>query len=622
MASSSMAVPGPARKPIRLWPGLVIASLVLVVRFLLPLVTSDAALYAVLGGAAGGAAILLWWLLLSRAPWKERLGAVLLMIVAVAATSLIVHPSIRGGLMGMLLVVFLAVPGLGLALVVWAAATRGLPDRTRFAALIAIVLATCALFASLRTDGIKGGVPDMSWRWTPTAEERLLARSADLPTATTGTSPTQPVTPAPTEPAATSTASPSTPSVAKATNTVTSETVKASAATDPEIRPAAWTGFRGPARDGRAPGTRIETDWSKSPPVEMWRRPVGPGWSSFAVRGDIFYTQEQRGDDELVVAYKVSTGEPVWRHSDPVRFYESNGGAGPRGTPTIEGDRVYALGATGILNVLDAARGAVAWTRNAASDTGVKLPGWGFTSSPLIVDDLVVVATSGALIAYDRHKGEGRWKVASPGGSYSSPQLATLDGVRQILMLAGSGVRSLSPVDGKVLWENEWKGIPIVQPAVIGNRDVLITSADAMGGFGVRRLSVTQQEGVWKVEERWTSRGLKPYFNDYVINDDHAYGFDGRILSCISLQDGSRKWKGGRYGEGQMLLLPDQDILLVLSEDGELALVSATPGEFKELARIPVLNAKTWNHPVLVGDVLLLRNGEEMVALRLTRASR
>jgi outer membrane protein assembly factor BamB len=601
------------RKPLRLWPAVAIAIVQLLVMFGAPIVAPDAGPIGMLGGVVGALAIIVWWVFFSRAPWVERIGAIVLMIAAVWAARAVAHQSIVGAGQGNLIFI-LPIPYLSLALVAWAVATRHLHDGVRRATLAAAILVACAPFALIRTDGVRGGAgSDFHWRWTPTPEQLLLAKANDeprpLPPSTT---PAETTREAPTvTPTATPAPAPSAPIAAK------SEAV-APAATE---TPVEWPGFRGPGRDSIVRGVRIETDWTKSPPVVMWRRPIGPGWSSFAVHGDLLYTQEQRGDDEVVSCYKVSTGEPVWRHRDPVRFYESNGGAGPRATPTLSHGRVYTLGATAALNALDAGNGHVVWSRNAASDTGRKIPDWGIASSPLVVDDIVIVAVSGTLAAYDLATGKPRWTGPQHGGSYSSPQLVTIDGVAQVLILSAPGVVSVSPADGKLLWEHTWEGGAIVQPGVTADGGVLINAMSMMGGMGTRRLAVAHGEGGWTVAERWTSNGLKPYFNDFVIHKGHAYGFDGNILACIDLEDGKRKWKGGRFGSGQLVLLADQDALLVTSEDGELALVSATPDQFTELARIPALNSKTWNHPVVVGDVLLVRNGEEMVAFRLPLAA-
>jgi hypothetical protein len=504
-----------------------------------------------------------------------------------------------------------------LALVVWAVVRRrlALASLARRASLVATLLVACGLFTLVRTEGVRGeGGSDLRWRWTPTPEERLLAQAgaepaapASAPAAVARATPEPSLpAPAPAEPLA-PTPSPGDASAAPAAAPV-------AVTTQPE-----WPGFRGPDRDGVVRGVRIATDWTTSPPVELWRQPIGPGWSSFAVRGDLVYTQEQRGDDEDVSCYDLSTGRLRWRHRDAVRFWESNAGPGPRATPTLGNGRVYTLGATGILNALDADDGALVWSRNAGTDTGAKIPGWGFAGSPLVTSDLVVVAASGRLAAYDAATGGPRWLQAR-GGSYSSPHLMTIGGAPQILLLSSTGVTSVAPADGAVLWEHAWEGVPILQPARSSESDLLLTTADMSGGVGMRRIAVAHGPGGWTASERWTSRGLKPYFSDFVVHEGHAFGFDGSILACIDLADGARKWKGGRYGHGQLVLLPDQDLLLVLSEDGELVLVEATPDEFTEVVRFPAIEGKTWNHPALVGDVLLVRNGQEMAAFRLPRA--
>ncbi|MGH9868983.1 MAG: PQQ-binding-like beta-propeller repeat protein [Candidatus Polarisedimenticolia bacterium] len=575
MSSAQANVPS-ARRPLRLWPGVALVLVQCVLWFILPLFSSEAAGLGVMGGILCGLlVILVWWAFLSRVPWRERVGAIVLMVAAVAGTSFILHQSIRGGMMGLMFFIYV-IPILGVALVVWAVTGRHLADGPRRAFLVVAILVACCVFTLIRTDGLTGDADsDLHWRWTETSEERLMAHAA-------------------------------------------AEAVPLGAAPEAEGTGADWPGFRGPDRDSILHGVRIGTDWSASPPVELWRRPVGPGWSSFAVHGDLMYTQEQNGDDEVVACYRVSTGEPVWKHRDPTRFYESNAGAGPRSTPTLSNGRAYTFGATGILNALDARDGTVVWSRNAAADTERQIPMWGFSSSPLVVDDVVVVAASGTLAGYDRETGEKRWIGPNGGGGYSSPHLLTIGGVSQILLLTSTGATSLAPADGQLLWDYKPQppGPRIVQPALTAEGDLLMHDAD-FAGTGMRRIAVAHGGAGWKVEERWISTGLKPYFNDFVVHQGHAFGFDGGILSCIDVKDGQRKWKGGRFGHGQLLLLPDQDLLLVLSERGELALVQADTEKFTELARVPGIEGKTWNHPVLAGGVLLARNSQEMAAFRL-----
>lgn len=595
-----------SQKPLRLWPGVVAAALLCLVTFGIPIVMPDQSGTAILGGVACGAAILVWWLFFSRVPWADRLGAIVLMVVAVLATKLVVHQSIANGMMGMMLPIF-SIPIMSLALVVAVAVGRRLSSGTRRVLVVAAILLGCGVFTTLRTGGMTGDAnSDLHWRWTKTPEERLLAQAANAP-ALPAPIPAASTTPEPEEPVPTRASEEPTP-----TPDVPEETKP-----HPD-----WPGFRGAARDGIVRAVRVESDWAKTPPVELWRKKIGPGWSSFAVRGDLVYTQEQRGEEEVVSCYNLTTGEPVWRHSDKARFWESNAGAGPRGTPTLNKGRVYSMGATGILNALDARNGAVVWSRNAASDTGAKLPGWGFASSPLVTGDTVIVATSGVLAAYDRVTGKPRWQGPDGGSGYSSPQLSTIDGVAQILLLSTNGAFSVAPADGTLLWKHEWSGDGIVQPAVIAGGNVLLGSGSGLASAnGMRRVTVAHKPDGWSVEERWTSNSLKPYFSDFVVNKGNAYGFDGSILACIGLEDGKRKWKGGRYGHGQVVLLPDQDLLLVLSEEGDLALVKATPDQFTEVARFKAIEGKTWNHPVLVGDQLLVRNGEEMASFRLPLAS-
>jgi outer membrane protein assembly factor BamB len=602
-------------------------------RFGMPIVLPDSTAYGVMAGLGGGLALIVWWLFFSRAAWSERIGALVLMVVAVAATWPLLDVSISTGAMGMMFPI-VVMPGLCLALIIWAVASRRLAAGPRRLTLMAAMLIACGVWTLVRTGGFTGSFDnDFAWRWTPTPEQRLLAQgepSFDSPPITTPmaapsaagstTRENRPIAEVGRSPDSARVTPPDSSARSVASRAESGDEVATGEPATPALD---WPGFRGRDRDGIVRGVLISTDWSTSRPIELWRRPIGPGWSSFAVHGDLLYTQEQRGDEEIVAAYRVSTGAPVWKHRDAARFWESNGGAGPRGTPTFANGRLYTFGATGILNVLDAADGRVVWSRNVSADSQTKIPDWGFASSPLLVGDLVIVAAAGKLVAYDLATGAPRWSGPDGGAGYSSPHAVTIQGVPQILLLDARGATSVAPSDGTRLWAltatSSAMSAPIVQPALTADGDVLIGSGDTSG---MRRVAVSHGQGGWTVAERWMSNGLKPYFNDFVVHEGHAFGFDGSLLACIDLADGKRTWKGGRYGSGQLVLLADQDLLLVVSEEGELALVAAASDKFTELARMPAIEGKTWNHPVVVRDVLLIRNAEEMAAFQLPLARR
>jgi outer membrane protein assembly factor BamB len=386
-----------------------------------------------------------------------------------------------------------------------------------------------------------------------------------------------------------------------------------------------WPGFRGPARSGVVPdaaAAKLRLDWQLWPPAELWRRPIGEGWSSFAAVGDLACTQDQAEAKERVFCLDARTGRTLWEHSDETRFEELAGGPGPRATPLVHAGRLYSLGASGRLNCLDVQSGELLWSKDISGGQG-KAPEWGFASSPLILDDLVYVSPAGVggvrVLALDRTTGDHAWQAEGDDAGYSSAQVAVLGGTAQLLLVDGAGVAGYDPRTGEPLWDYPWRtAVPkVALPHVWGGDTVIV----GMGyGRGTRSLVVTTDGVRWSVEESWSTSRFKPKFNDFVIRDGHIYGLDEGILACVSAATGERLWKGGRYGYGQLLLAGEH--LLIVTESGDLVLVEATAAGHRELGRWPALSGKSWSHPAIARGRLLLRNGSEAVAYDLAGPAR
>lgn len=588
--SSSVSETQGARRWLRLWPAFLILALQYAVMFG-PQLLSRLALNQsgdqsnitvepefldnpqtvlnskLLGPLIGTSLLLLWWLSFSRAPWHSRLlfpiGSVTLTWLAWKFTD-----------NTMVFAFFMfTIPTALTSGVVTLALFRSVRFRNRCFFATSAFAVTLLGWSQLRMQGVDGDLnSEFTWRWGTTDEQIFLSELLPPP-------------------------DPSDSSF--------------QISTSPQDSPE----FRGRNRDGTLRGESIRSDWPQSGLPEVWRRRIGPGWSSFTVVGDWLFTQEQRAGQETVSAYDAQTGKERWYFGETNRFTESISGVGPRATPTYSNGRLFTTGPSGTVQCLDSTTGEQIWRRNLIEDTGADVPMWGFSSSPLVFGDNVLVFSGAgrdrSLISYDRETGEMRWNAGTGYLSYSSPQLAVIHDIPQVLMMTERGLTSYAPDTGTLLWEHEWElgggAARIVQPAVIGN-DVLIGTGY---GLGTIRVSVQLQEDRWNTKELWKSIALKPYFNDFVVANNCAYGFDKNIFTCVDLNTGNRMWKRGRFGHGQVLLIEDDDLLLVLSESGELVLLRVNSRKLELLHRFPALNGKTWNHPVIANGKLYVRNSVE-----------
>ncbi|MEM8679590.1 MAG: PQQ-binding-like beta-propeller repeat protein [Planctomycetota bacterium] len=390
--------------------------------------------------------------------------------------------------------------------------------------------------------------------------------------------------------------------------------------------------FLGPQRDAVVPHVNLDPDWDAHPPTELWRRPIGAGWSGFAAVGGYAVTLEQRGEEELVTCYDIETGEPQWSSAIPASHASVLGAKGPRSTPTIHDGRVYAYGATGVLRCLDGSTGEEIWSRDFLTELGISQDeaegpvAWGRAASPLIVDDKVVIPVGGdtsdssiTLMAIDQQTGKTVWESKGYQISYASPMLMTLNGVRQIVSVNENFVTGHDVETGQVLWEHAWDGVSNMNancsdPRQVGDALVLLSKGYGKGG---ELIEISPDDDLPLVV--WENKGaLKTKFSNVSLLDGYAYALDDGVLSCVEVATGDRIWRKGRYRYGQTLLVGR--LLLVMSEFGELALVEASPEAYRELGKVPVFDGQTWNTLCLYGNRLLVRNADEAACYELTLA--
>jgi outer membrane protein assembly factor BamB len=398
----------------------------------------------------------------------------------------------------------------------------------------------------------------------------------------------------------------------------TEETVSAAPASEGPSFPQ----FLGLHRNATVEGVHLARGWKARPPTLMWRRPIGAGWAGFAVADGLAVTQEQREGRGVVVAYDLETGEVRWSHAAGEGFRSTLAGDGPRATPTIQDGRVHAYGVDGWLRALDLATGQLLFERDVLGENGGRAPMHGIASSPLLVDGLVVVVAGGpdghSLVAYDAVSGAPRWSGGDAGAAYSSPLVTTLAGVRQIVVFHLQGLTGHDPRTGAVLWADRWPDRPekVSQPVVLGDDLLFASMGYGVGGRLVR--IVRQPGGGLDARVEWETRRLKTKFTQVVEHEGFLYGLDEGVLVCLDPADGERRWKKGRYGHGQILLV--DDLLLVQSEDGDLVLIDPSPEELVELDRFGAVEGKTWATPALAGNLLLVRSEGEAACYRLPTA--
>lgn len=392
-----------------------------------------------------------------------------------------------------------------------------------------------------------------------------------------------------------------------------------------------WPQWRGPERDGISRETGLFT--ADQPFAEAWRTPLGRGFSGIAIADGRVFTMFAQGDDEFAICLDAHTGEERWRFRTGPYYTETQGGDGPRSTPTVDGKFVYVLGAHGQLYALSADSGTKVWEKDLVAEFDSKVPRWGFSTSPLVEGNLLLVEAGGVnsnflvemvvdrrasatVIAFDKASGQTAWTALDDKMSYSSPIAFTAGEQRQLAFFTAYSLTGLAPADGQTLWTYPWKtryDINAATPIFIPPNRVFISSGYDKGA------AVVQIGPGEEVEEIWRNKEMKNQFTTSVYYQDHLYGFDDAILKCIDARTGAEQWMARGFGKGSLIAADGH--LILLGEQGNLGLAEATPTGFHAKASYPALYGRCWTAPSLAAGRLYLRDESEIICLNIQGAA-
>ncbi len=379
--------------------------------------------------------------------------------------------------------------------------------------------------------------------------------------------------------------------------------------------PAEWFQWRGPNRDGISAETGLLKDWPKGGPPQVWRSAgVGNGYSSFSTSGGRLYTLGARGGNEYVTALDRATGKKVWESLNGRRF-ENDRGDGPRSTPTVEDDRLYVLGGSGDLTCLENATGRKIWSINIIQKFGGRNPYWGYSESPLIVGDRILVNAGGpraSIVAVAKADGATLWQQHGDEAGYSSPMLLRTGSLQQVVFFTGERTLAVDARDGRLLWSYNKAAngtANVATPIIRGTR--VFVSSDY--GTGAALLEVRAAGNIASASEVYFTRDMRNHHASSVLVGEHVYGFSSSILTALKFDTGEMAWRDRSVGKGSLIFADGR--LILYSEDGVVGLAEATPAGYREHGRFSLTQQSglpTWSHPIVASGLLIVRDQDNV----------